>query len=107
MLSQPDSSGRLLGGKRDFPPVLLSLRSGESAPLIDYLGGIAIRETTEMMARKTPKDDKKRDENELVEGLDPETIAFLKSYLSITDDDLKAHVRRLVEEIRSNPKKKP
>jgi len=42
-----------------------------------------------------------------LEGLDPETIDFLKNYLAISDDDLKAHVRRLVEEIRLNPKKKP
>ena len=48
------------------------------------------------------------DENEhLIEALDPQTLAFLKDYLAITDDDLKAHVRRLVEEIRLNPKKKP
>ena len=60
-----------------------------------------------MMPRRTPRDDKQRNDEELIEGLDPETIAFLKSYLSITDDDLRAHVRRLVEEIRSNPKKKP
>ncbi len=37
---------------------------------------------------------------------DPKTLAFLKDYLAIPDDALKAHVRRLVEEIRRNPKKK-
>lgn len=44
----------------------------------------------------------------LLESLgDPETLAFLKDYLAISDEDLRAHVRRLVEEIRLNPKKKP
>ena len=38
---------------------------------------------------------------------DPQTIAFLKDYLAISDDDLKAHVRRLVEEIRLSKKKQP
>lgn len=57
-----------------------------------------------MTACKTPNPDKGA-EFEL-EGLDPETIAFLKSYLAITDEDLKAHVRRLVEEIRINKAKK-
>lgn len=45
--------------------------------------------------------------DELIEGLDPQTLAFLKDYLAISDEDLKAHVRRLVEEIRLNPRKKP
>ena len=39
-------------------------------------------------------------------GLDAETAAFLQDYLAISDDELKAHVRRLVEEIRLNPTKK-
>jgi len=44
----------------------------------------------------------------LIDALDdPDTLAFLKDYLAISDDDLRAHVRRLVEEIRLNPKKKP
>jgi hypothetical protein len=60
-----------------------------------------------MVACKTSKPEQVREESELVEGLDPETVAFLKSYLAISDDELKAHVRRLVEEIRLNPKKKP
>lgn len=43
----------------------------------------------------------------LIDALDdPDTLAFLKDYLAISDDDLRAHVRRLVEEIRLNPKKK-
>ena len=43
---------------------------------------------------------------QLIEALDdPETVAFLKDYLAISDDDLRAHVRRLVEEIRLNRKK--
>ena len=44
----------------------------------------------------------------LIESLhDPETLAFLKDYLAISDEDLRAHVRRLVEEIRLNRKSKP
>jgi hypothetical protein len=37
--------------------------------------------------------------------VDPETLAFLKDYLAISDEALKAHVRRLVEEIRLTKKK--
>ena len=59
-----------------------------------------------MMAPKKPEHDPLREKDELFEALDPQTRAFLKDYLSITDEDLKAHVRRLVEEIRLNPKKK-
>jgi hypothetical protein len=59
-----------------------------------------------MVAHKPPQPERVREESELVDGLDPETIAFLKSYLAISDDELKAHVRRLVEEIRFNPKTK-
>lgn len=59
-----------------------------------------------MMAPKKPEHDPSRDNEELIETLDPQTLAFLRDYLSITDEDLKAHVRRLVEEIRLNPKKK-
>ena len=59
-----------------------------------------------MMVRKKPGGDEPREPDELLDSLDPQTRAFLKDYLSITDEDLKAHVRRLVEEIRLNPKKK-
>jgi hypothetical protein len=59
-----------------------------------------------MSACQTPKPPEGLSESE-IDGLDPETIAFLKSYLAIPDEDLKAHVRRLVEEIRRDPKKKP
>jgi len=54
------------------------------------------------------KDSKDKESEKLVDALDdPETLAFLKDYLAISDDDLRAHVRRLVEEIRINRKKKP
>jgi hypothetical protein len=58
------------------------------------------------MVRKKPGGEEPREDDELLGSLDPQTLAFLKDYLSISDDDLKAHVRRLVEEIRLNPKKK-
>ena len=58
-----------------------------------------------MMVRKKPGGDEPREDDELLASLDPQTLAFLKDYLSISDEDLKAHVRRLVEEIRLNPKK--
>ena len=62
-----------------------------------------------MLIRMTDSKDSKDSESEkLVDALgDPETLAFLKDYLAISDDDLRAHVRRLVEEIRINRKKKP
>jgi hypothetical protein len=60
-----------------------------------------------MTACKNPSPDKATAEDQLIEGLDPETLAFLKDYLAISDEELRAHVRRLVEEIRLNPKKKP
>ena len=60
-----------------------------------------------MTDSKKPRDDKSVDESVSDALGDPQTIAFLKDYLAISDDDLKAHVRRLVEEIRLNPKKKP
>ena len=59
-----------------------------------------------MMVRKKPGGDGPHEPDELLDSLDPQTRAFLKDYLSISDEDLKAHVRRLVEEIRLNPKKK-
>ena len=41
------------------------------------------------------------DERDLIAELqDPHTHNFLKSYLAITDEQLKAHLRRLVEETR-------
>jgi hypothetical protein len=60
-----------------------------------------------MTACKTSKAEEARDQDDPIDALDPQTLAFLKSYLAITDEDLRAHVRRLVEEIRLNPKKKP
>jgi hypothetical protein len=60
-----------------------------------------------MSDRKKPSNDKAADESVSDALADPETIAFLKDYLAISDDDLKAHVRRLVEEIRVNRTKKP
>ncbi|MCE9523367.1 MAG: hypothetical protein K8S25_13170 [Alphaproteobacteria bacterium] len=40
-------------------------------------------------------------ERDLIAELqDPHTHQFLKSYLAITDEQLKAHLRRLVEETR-------
>jgi hypothetical protein len=60
-----------------------------------------------MVCKKSENDkDKQREDDELFDSLDAQTRAFLRDYLSITDEDLKAHVRRLVEEIRLNPKKK-
>ncbi|MBI1212810.1 MAG: hypothetical protein GC190_15215 [Alphaproteobacteria bacterium] len=60
-----------------------------------------------MVCKKSENDkDSQREGDELFDSLDAQTRAFLKDYLSITDEDLKAHVRRLVEEIRLNPKKK-
>jgi len=55
---------------------------------------------------KMTSDDGANDGESPIEALDPETLAFLKDYLAISDDELRAHVRRLVEEIRRNPKKK-
>jgi hypothetical protein len=60
-----------------------------------------------MTDRKKPRDDKAVDESVSDALGDPQTIAFLKDYLAISDDDLKAHVRRLVEEIRLSKKKQP
>jgi len=60
-----------------------------------------------MTDRKKPRDDKSVEESVSDALGDPETVAFLKDYLAISDDDLKAHVRRLVEEIRLNRSKKP
>lgn len=60
-----------------------------------------------MSDRKKPSTEKAVDESVTDALADPETIAFLKDYLAISDDDLKAHVRRLVEEIRLNRTKKP
>ena len=60
-----------------------------------------------MTDSKKPRDDKSVDESVSDALGDPQTIAFLKDYLAISDDDLKAHVRRLVEEIRLNRSKKP
>lgn len=59
-----------------------------------------------MTVCKKPEPEAAREHDELVDSLDEQTRAFLKDYLSITDEDLKAHVRRLVEEIRLNPRKK-
>jgi len=60
-----------------------------------------------MTDSKKPRDDKSVDESVSDALGDPQTIAFLKDYLAISDDDLKAHVRRLVEEIRLSKKKQP
>jgi hypothetical protein len=60
-----------------------------------------------MTACKTSKTEETHDQDDPINALDPQTLAFLKNYLAITDEDLRAHVRRLVEEIRLNPKKKP
>ena len=60
-----------------------------------------------MTACKTSKKEEAGDQDDPINALDPQTLAFLKDYLAITDEDLRAHVRRLVEEIRLNPKKKP
>ena len=60
-----------------------------------------------MTACKTSKKEEASDQDDPINALDPQTLAFLKDYLAITDEDLRAHVRRLVEEIRLNPKKKP
>lgn len=52
-----------------------------------------------------PSDEDAGDRDDLSEALDdPETLAFLKNYLAISDDELRAHVRRLVEEIRVKKK---
>jgi len=59
-----------------------------------------------MTDRKKPAEHDARTDKDMLADLDPETAAFLKDYLAISDDDLKAHVRRLVEEIRLNPKRK-
>jgi len=46
--------------------------------------------------------------HDLVSALeDPHTSAFLKAYLAISDEELKAHIRRLVEETRVPPKPDP
>jgi hypothetical protein len=60
-----------------------------------------------MIVPKKPVGVEPGEDDQLFASLDPQTLAFLKDYLSISDEDLKAHVRRLVEEIRLNPKKKP
>jgi hypothetical protein len=56
--------------------------------------------------KKKNESDSTHQNADLTEALaDPETMAFLKDYLAISDEELKAHVRRLVEEIRANRKK--
>lgn len=50
---------------------------------------------------KEPGEKASQETRDLVSALeDPHTSAFLKAYLAISDEELKAHIRRLVEETR-------
>ncbi len=59
-----------------------------------------------MTSEKPKPPAEKKPDSDLISALeDPHTSAFLKAYLAISDDELKAHIRRLVEETRVPPSK--